>query len=136
MKTDIEEGLVFTPHFDAQGLIPCITVCAQSGAVLMMAYMNAEALEKTLSSRQAHYWSRSRAALWHKGASSGAVQDVVSLSVDCDQDCLLLRVRVRAGHENETCHTGRKTCFYRSVDFKDRVLRHCETQSGEAIQKR
>lgn len=113
---DLEEGLTFTPRFDAQGLIPCITIDANSGAVLMMAYMNALSLQKTLETREAHYWSRSRGALWHKGATSGAVQKVISLQTDCDQDCLLLRVEVM-GDANETCHTKRKSCFYRDVDL-------------------
>lgn len=120
-KKQLEEGFAFTPSFDEKGLIPCITVCAQSGRVLMMAYMNAQALEKTLETHEAHYWSRSRGALWHKGATSGFVQKVIELRTDCDQDCLLLRVQVvkpaDAKSVEGTCHTGRECCFYRAVDL-------------------
>ncbi|MBK6897343.1 MAG: phosphoribosyl-AMP cyclohydrolase [Alphaproteobacteria bacterium] len=120
-KIDLEEGLDFQPAYDANGLIPCITQCAETGRVLMMAYMNDEALCKTLESGEAHYWSRSRKMLWHKGATSGFVQKVVELRTDCDQDCLLLFVEVRKpkGHEDAegTCHTGRHSCFYRKVSL-------------------
>ena len=99
--------------FDANGLIPCVTVDAATGDVLMLAWMNAEALRLTLETGFVHYWSRSRQALWKKGETSGALQRVVELRTDCDQDaCSLVRaVGDRAG----TCHTGRPTCFYRSV---------------------
>ncbi len=118
---ELEEGFVFNPQFDTNGLIPCITVCAESGRVLMMAFMNKEALEKTLETGEAHYWSRSRKSLWHKGATSGFVQIVKELRTDCDQDCLLLSVEVRkpdGGDSAEgTCHTGRESCFYRTVQL-------------------
>ncbi|MGH6926388.1 MAG: phosphoribosyl-AMP cyclohydrolase [Propylenella sp.] len=109
----IEESDRFTPRFDADGLIPCITVDAASGEVLMLAWMNEEALRRTLETGFAHYWSRSRRHIWKKGESSGALQRIVELSTDCDQDAILIRAEVesRAG----TCHTGRATCFYRSV---------------------
>jgi phosphoribosyl-AMP cyclohydrolase len=109
----IEESGRFTPRFDADGLMPCITVDAATGEVLMLAWMNAEALEKTLASGFVHYWSRSRRSLWKKGETSGALQRVVEVKTDCDQDAILVRAAVaeRAG----TCHTGRPTCFYRSV---------------------
>jgi phosphoribosyl-AMP cyclohydrolase len=109
----IEESGRFTPRFDANGVIPCITVDAANGDVLMMAWMNEEALRLTLETGLAHYWSRSRQSLWKKGETSGAVQRVVEVRTDCDQDVILLRAAVsqRAG----TCHTGRTTCFYRSV---------------------
>ena len=109
----IEESGRFTPRFDKNGLIPCVTMDAASGAVLMVAWMNAEALRRTLESGFVHYWSRSRQAIWKKGESSGALQRVVELLTDCDQDVLLVRAAVDdpAG----TCHTGRPTCFYRSV---------------------
>ncbi len=109
----IEESDRFTPRFGADGLVPCITVDAVSGDVLMFAWMNELALERTLATGFAHYWSRSRQALWKKGETSGSLQRVVELRTDCDQDVLLLRAAVadRAG----TCHTGRDTCFYRSV---------------------
>ena len=120
-KEDLEEGTVFSPRFDEKGLIPCVTVCAETDKVLMVAYMNEDALQKTLSTREGHYWSRSRQSLWHKGATSGYVQDVQSLHTDCDQDCLVMSVIVRKPDHSEqeegTCHTGRKTCFYRRVDL-------------------
>lgn len=109
----IEESGQFTPRFDADGFIPCVTVDAASGDVLMLAWMNEEALRLTLETGFVHYWSRSRRTLWKKGESSGALQRVVELRTDCDQDVLLIRAAIadRAG----TCHTGRSTCFYRSV---------------------
>jgi phosphoribosyl-AMP cyclohydrolase len=113
-KSDLEEGADFSPRFSADGLITCVTVDAGDGAVLMVAHMNAEALEKTLSSGIVHYWSRSRGELWRKGDTSGQVQRLVELCVDCDQDALLARVRV--GGDGGACHTGRRSCFYRRVE--------------------
>ncbi len=112
--TDLEEGFAFTPRFSAEGLITCVAVEAGSGEVLMLAHMNAEALEKTLSTGVMHYWSRSRQSLWRKGDTSGQVQTVVELRVDCDQDALLARVKV--GGDGGACHTGRRSCFYRRVE--------------------
>jgi phosphoribosyl-AMP cyclohydrolase len=109
----LEEGDVFSPKFDAQGLIVCVTTEAATGEILMLAYMNAEALEKTLSTGVAHYWSRSRGELWRKGDTSGQVQTVVDIRTDCDQDAIMLRVN--AGGDGKACHTGRKSCFYRAV---------------------
>lgn len=113
----IEESDTFTPRFDADGLIPCVAIDAADGDVLMMAWMNAEALALTLKTGVAHYWSRSRQAIWKKGETSGAVQRVIELSTDCDQDVLLLRAEVAS--RNGTCHTGRTTCFYRSIPLGD-----------------
>lgn len=110
---EIEQGEVFAPRFDSQGLIPAIAVDAASGAVLMLAYMNAEALALTLSTGEACYWSRSRGELWRKGATSGARQRVVEIRTDCDQDAILLKV-VTEG-KGVACHTGRKSCFYRAI---------------------
>lgn len=104
----------FTPVFDANGLIPCVTT-DKSGAVLMVAYMNREALDLTLKTGEAYYWSRSRKELWHKGATSGETQKVLELRVDCDQDCLLLTVEMQ-GAKQTACHTGRRSCFYRTVE--------------------
>ncbi len=98
-------------RFDERGLIPAIVQDADSGNVLMLAYMNQDALQATLQSGQTHFWSRSRQELWHKGATSGNVQEVVELRVDCDADTLLVRVRP-AG---PACHTGHETCFYREL---------------------
>jgi phosphoribosyl-AMP cyclohydrolase len=116
----IEESGKFTPRFDANGLIPCITVDAADGDVLMMAWMNEEALRKTLVSGFVHYWSRSRQKLWKKGETSGSVQRVVELRTDCDQDVILIRAAVEK--RADTCHTGRTTCFYRSVPLGDGPL--------------
>jgi len=109
----IEESTRFTPGFNAEGLLPCIAVDAMNGEVLMMAWMNEAALTRSLESGVAHYWSRSRRALWKKGETSGAVQRIVEIRTDCDQDVLVLYVEV--GSRAGTCHTGRATCFYRSV---------------------
>ena len=109
----LEEGTVFAPKFDVNNLIVCVTIDHVTREVLMVAYMNEEALNKTLETGVAHYWSRSRAALWRKGDTSGQVQRVVSLRVDCDQDALLLSVE--PGGDGKACHTGRKSCFYRVV---------------------
>jgi phosphoribosyl-AMP cyclohydrolase len=112
-KADLEEGRAFTPRFGPDGLITCVTADAQSGAVLMVAHMNAEALARTLATGEAWYWSRSRGELWRKGATSGQTQSVVEMRVDCDQDAILLKVRV--GGDGGACHTGRRSCFYRRV---------------------
>ena len=109
---EVEEGLGFAPKFDADGLITAVATDAKSGDVLMVAHMNSEALRKTIASGEAWYYSRSRKALWRKGESSGHVQRVVELRVDCDQDALWLKVE-QAGPG--ACHTGRRSCFYRAV---------------------
>ncbi len=109
---EIEEGLVFAPKFDADGLIACVATDAGSGEVLMVAHMNAEALQKTIESGEAWYFSRSRRALWRKGESSGHVQRVVELRVDCDQDAIWIKVEQQGPG---ACHTGRRSCFYRVV---------------------
>lgn len=111
---DREEGSAFLPRFSADGLLTCVTVDAHSGEVLMVAHMNAEALDKTLSSGVMHYWSRSRQSLWRKGDTSGQIQRLEELRVDCDQDALLARVSV--GGDGGACHTGRRSCFYRRVE--------------------
>jgi phosphoribosyl-AMP cyclohydrolase len=113
-KADLEEGLALTPRFGADGLITCVTTEAATGELLMVAHMNAAALARTLETGEAWYWSRSRGELWHKGATSGQVQTVVEMLVDCDQDALWLKVRV-AG-DGGCCHTGRRSCFYRRVE--------------------
>jgi phosphoribosyl-AMP cyclohydrolase len=113
-KHELEEGSEFAPRFDANGLIVCVTIHATTREVLMVAYLNALALEKTLETGIAHYWSRSRKALWRKGDTSGQTQKVVELRVDCDQDALVMAVL--PGGDGGACHTGRKTCFYRRVE--------------------
>jgi phosphoribosyl-AMP cyclohydrolase len=107
----IEEGLEFEPKFDENGLIPAIAQDADSGEILMVAYMNREALDATLRSRYGTYFSRSRGKLWKKGEESGHVQKVEQILVDCDQDCIVLRVKVDAGQ----CHVGYQSCFYRAL---------------------
>lgn len=99
------------PKYDERGLVPAIVQDADSGEVLMLAYMNDQALERTLATGQAHFWSRSRQELWHKGATSGNVQEVLDIRIDCDEDTLLLLVHP-AG---PACHTGNRTCFYREL---------------------
>ena len=108
----VEEGTDLSPKFDKDGLIPVVTTDAQSGEVLMHAYMNAEALAKTIEIGEAVYWSRSRQVLWHKGATSGLVQKVVQILIDDDQDTVWLRVDVQGG---ASCHVGYRSCFYREI---------------------
>jgi phosphoribosyl-AMP cyclohydrolase len=108
---ELEEGLVLAPRFDANGLITCVTTHADTGEVLMVAHMSAEALKLTIETGEGWYWSRSRKALWHKGETSGQIQQVVEMRIDCDQDAVWLKVRV-AG-DGGCCHTGRQSCFYR-----------------------
>ncbi|HLK14862.1 MAG TPA: phosphoribosyl-AMP cyclohydrolase [Fimbriimonadaceae bacterium] len=110
----VEEGHELAPKFDSNGHIPVVTTDHESGELLMHAYMNAEALAKTIELGEAVYWSRSRQQLWHKGATSGLVQKVVELRIDDDQDCVWLRVDVQGG---ASCHVGYRSCFYRSVPF-------------------
>lgn len=112
-RRQVEEGAAFTPRFGPDGLITALAVDAETGAPLMVAHMNRDSLARTLETGEAWYWSRSRGELWHKGATSGQVQTVVEMRVDCDQDALLLRVRV--GGDGGCCHTGRRSCFYRAV---------------------
>ena len=111
---DIEEGSAFQPVFDARGLIPAVTTDAETGQVLMVAWMNEPALRATLDTGIVHYWSRSRGELWRKGDTSGQTQTLIEMRVDCDQDTLLLRVKV--GGDGGCCHTGRRACFYRRVE--------------------
>lgn len=112
-KKQVEEGLGFTPKFDADGLMPAMAIDATTKEPLMLAYMNAESLQLTLEKGEAVYWSRSRQEIWHKGATSGHVQKLVEIRTDCDQDAIVLYVeQIGAG----ACHTGRSGCFYRKID--------------------
>jgi phosphoribosyl-AMP cyclohydrolase len=115
----IEEGLEFTPRFDANGLITAVAQDAKTGQVLMVAYMNRQALDLTIQTGYATYFSRSRRRLWKKGEQSGHLQKVRQILVDCDQDCLILKVNVDAGQ----CHVGYQSCFYRALkkDSTDRL---------------
>lgn len=108
----VEEGVELAPKFDERGLIPAVTTDYASGELLMHGFMNAEALKLTIETGEAHYFSRSRQALWHKGATSGFVQKVRELLIDDDQDCVWLRVDVSGG---ASCHVGYRSCFYRRV---------------------
>ncbi len=110
-KQNIEEGLEFTPKSDENGLIPAIAQDVKTGQVLMVAYMNRAALDMTIQTGCATYFSRSRQKLWKKGEESGHVQKVEQILVDCDQDCIILKVTVDAGQ----CHVGYQSCFYRAL---------------------
>jgi phosphoribosyl-AMP cyclohydrolase len=114
-KLDLEEGSALTPRFGPDGLITAVATDADTGELLMVAHMNDAALKKTLETKEVWYWSRSRGELWHKGDTSGQIQTLVEMRVDCDQDALLLKVRV-AG-DGGCCHTGRRSCFYRIVEI-------------------
>ncbi|MEM1105039.1 MAG: phosphoribosyl-AMP cyclohydrolase [Pseudomonadota bacterium] len=115
---DQDATLDLRPRFNSDGLVTAIAQDAETGEVLMLAWMNAQALRQTLETGRATYWSRSRKALWVKGETSGHVQDVVDVLIDCDQDAVLLRVRQAGG----ACHTGRSSCFYRRVSPEGRTL--------------
>jgi phosphoribosyl-AMP cyclohydrolase len=108
---DIEEGLSLQPRYDASGLVTCVATDARSGEVLMVAHMNDDALRKTIATGEAWYFSRSRRALWRKGETSGHVQRVLEMRMDCDQDAVWIRVE----QSGAACHTGRRSCFYRKV---------------------
>ena len=107
-----ETGLALDPKWDERGLVQAVATDAASGELLMVAHMDAAALAATLATGEAHYWSRSRSEVWHKGATSGNVQRVVEVRVDCDQDAVWLRVEA-AG---PACHTGARSCFYRRIE--------------------
>jgi phosphoribosyl-AMP cyclohydrolase len=109
---DREDGLTFQPKFDASGLVTCVATDAATGEVLMVAHMNDEALRKTIATGEAWYFSRSRNSLWRKGESSGHVQHVVEMRLDCDQDAVWIRVE----QTGAACHTGHRSCFYRKVE--------------------
>lgn len=112
---DLEEGVEFAPKFGSDGLITCVISDHAAGRVVMVAHMNADALAKTIETRVATYWSRSRQKLWVKGETSGQTQYVERMQVDCDQDVLLISVTTAGSGAN--CHTGRTSCFYRDVDL-------------------
>ena len=120
-----EEGTLFAPKFDAHGLVTAVAQEAGSNRVLMVAHMNAEALQLTLETGTVHYYSRSRQKIWKKGESSGEIQKLIEMRTDCDQDVILMSVEQTG--RGAACHTGRKSCFYRIV-FDGQSLRH----TGEA----
>ena len=109
---EIEEGNLLSPKFDNDGLIPVITMCANTKDILMHGYMNVDALKKTIETKEAHYWSRSRKEVWHKGETSGFVQKVIEIRIDDDQDSIWMSVDIGDG---ASCHVGYKSCYYRSV---------------------
>ena len=111
---EIEEGPYLSPKFDSQGLIPVIAICAKNKEILMHGYMNEEALRLTIEKGEAHYWSRSKNKIWHKGETSGFVQKVKEIRIDDDQDALWISVDIGTGG---SCHVGYRSCFYRSVPF-------------------
>jgi len=113
-KDLLERGDVLSPRFDANGLIAAVATHAETGEVLMFAWMNDKALERTLATGEAHYFSRSRNELWHKGATSGQIQLVEEVRIDCDQDCVWLKV-IPEG-DGGACHVGFRSCFYRVVE--------------------
>lgn len=127
----VEEGNLLAPKFDANGLLPVVTTDVGTGDVLMMGVMNEEALLRTIQTGEAHYWSRSRQCLWHKGATSGLVQKVVEMRIDDDQDAVWLRVAVDGG---ASCHVGYRSCFYRAVptgtEGNQIVLNFTETEKS------
>lgn len=110
-----DETTELTIKFDDKGLIAAIAQDYQTNEILMLAWMNKQAFDKTIETKQAHYWSRSRQELWHKGATSGHIQRVHEILIDCDQDAVILKVEQQG---SGACHTGRKSCFYREVTSK------------------
>jgi phosphoribosyl-AMP cyclohydrolase len=113
-KSELENGDALTPRFNTDGLVTAVAVDAGDNTVVMVAHMNAEALRLTIETGIAHYWSRSRQAIWKKGETSGNMQSVREIRIDCDQDCVLLKVETAGDGAN--CHTGRHSCFYRVVE--------------------
>lgn len=114
-KEQLEGGSEFAPRFNQDGLIGAIVTDAGNGDVLMFAYMNEDALRLTLETGEAHFWSRSRVRLWRKGETSGNVLTVQEMRIDCDQDCIWLKVKIQG--EAAACHTGRRSCFYRRIEL-------------------
>lgn len=115
--SELETGSRFAPKFDSSGVLPVVTTDARSGEVIMLAYMNDEALRLTIETGEAHYWSRSRNSLWRKGETSGNTQKVVEIRTDCDQDAIWLKVEMRG--VGASCHVGYRSCFFRSVHLGD-----------------
>jgi phosphoribosyl-AMP cyclohydrolase len=126
---EVEEGSTLSPKFDKNGLIPCVTTDSETHEVLMLGYMNAEALIKTVEEGEAYYFSRSRQKVWHKGATSGLIQAVKEIRIDDDQDSIWLSVEV--GGSGASCHVGYKSCFYRSIPIKNKVSKNIELKWEE-----
>ena len=128
---EVEEGKYLEPKFDENGLIPVITTDFKTGDVLMHGYMNEESLKKTIETKEAHYWSRSRKKIWHKGQVSGFVQIVKEIRIDDDQDSVWLLVDIGSG---ASCHVGYRSCFYRSIplgEIKDEEKLEMEFKETE-----
>lgn len=113
----VEESCELAPKFDENGLIVVTTIDSETNEILMVGYMNQEALQKTIETQEAHYYSRSRDVIWHKGASSGYVQKINEILIDDDQDALCIKVNI--GENGASCHVGYKSCFYRKIDLED-----------------
>ena len=113
----VEESCELAPKFDENGLIVVTTIDSETNEILMVGYMNQEALQKTIETQEAHYYSRSREVIWHKGASSGYVQKINEILIDDDQDALCIKVNI--GENGASCHVGYKSCFYRKIDLED-----------------
>ena len=126
---EVEEGNTLSPKFNQDGLIPCVTSDSKTNEVLMVGYMNAEALTKTIENAEAYYYSRSRQKVWHKGSTSGLVQTVKEIRIDDDQDSIWLSVEV--GGTGASCHVGYKSCFYRSIPLKNKVSQNLELKWEE-----
>jgi phosphoribosyl-AMP cyclohydrolase len=128
----VEEILTLSPNYNADKLIAAIAQDYKTREILMLAWMNEDALQKTIETGEAHYWSRSRQSLWHKGATSGGIQKVLEIKIDCDQDAVILLVE-QAG--NGACHTGRKSCFYRKIqkDSHGRITLVFETETTNSL---
>ena len=127
-KSQLEAGDQLTPRFDQNGLVTAIVTDWQSGELLMVAHINAEALAKTIETGQSHFWSRSRNKLWLKGETSGTMQQVKEIRTDCDQDAIWLKVTVDGA--GATCHTGMKGCFYRRVELTDGKFQLIRDEDG------
>ena len=127
-QSAIEEGLAFAPKFGADGLVTAVVTDVKTGEVLMVAHMNDEAVRRTIETGEAWYYSRSRKALWKKGESSGHVQRVLELRVDCDQDALWLKVEQQGPG---ACHTGRRSCFYRAAPLGQKGALRLEFRDSE-----
>ena len=121
-ERDLESGMSFQPRFDANGLVPAVVTDETTGEVLMLAYMNREALDQTIATRYATFWSRSRNRIWIKGEESGNRLAVTALLTDCDQDTVWIKARIEG--DGVACHTGAKSCFYRAVDLDASVPHH------------
>ncbi|MEM8685565.1 MAG: phosphoribosyl-AMP cyclohydrolase [Pseudomonadota bacterium] len=116
-KAEREEGSIFSPTFDDKGLVTCVVVDVADDTILMLAFMNAEAVNLTLETGEVHFWSRSRQAIWKKGETSGNRLVLRELLTDCDQDAMIARVEITG--DRVACHTGRRSCFYRHIDKAD-----------------